>query len=123
MIGEAVFNTEFVNTGGSFNVGYNDGNVDFNTAINAMAISYPNVVEMGTTEYWNGRSDYVPKKGKIIVYTDAGQMADGTPVQRIKVADGLAYIVDQPFVNADLIEILNRKVSVTIDGEVLVFYI
>lgn len=58
-----------------------------------------------TTGNWNSRRDFVPLRGEIIVYTDAGQMDDGfgnmINVPGIKIGDGNAYLVDLPFVGND----------------------
>ena len=87
-------------------------------------ISYVSpIVEVKTTAEWNANPSYIPAKGTICVYSDGSVLEDSTLVPKIKVADGLAYIVDQPFTDADIQEILDRKISVTIDGEILIFYI
>lgn len=54
-------------------------------------------VEMKSTAEWNSTPQYIPVKGTICVYTDR-KIKDGVVYPGIKIADGLAYIVDQPFV-------------------------
>lgn len=54
-------------------------------------------VVMKTTEEWNAYPTYIPKRGDIIVYSDYGNL-NGRNVPGIKIGDGLAYVVDLPFV-------------------------
>ena len=58
-----------------------------------------------TTANWNLHRDFVPMRGEIIIYTDAGTMDDGygntINVPGIKVGDGSAYLIDLPFVGND----------------------
>lgn len=55
-----------------------------------------------TTENWNKAINFIPLRGEVIVYSDYYQIEnDGetkiTPA--IKIGDGLAYVVDLPFVS------------------------
>lgn len=55
-----------------------------------------------TTENWDNAKDFIPLKGEIIVYSDYSTTEqDGKQVfvPAIKVGDGLAYVVDLPFVS------------------------
>lgn len=83
-----------------------------------------------TTEAWNSNPRLMSVKDIIYVYTDY-KVVDGRPVPGIKVGDGLAYVVDLPFVTAgsditqEQIDFWNDKCSVMIDPEDpehLVFY-
>jgi len=86
-----------------------------------------NNIHQGTSDYWNAQPTLIGQKDHIYVYTD---------LDKIKIADGLAYLIDQPFVNSqeatalqnhilDKIRhitgeeraIWNHKVSVRIDPE------
>ena len=58
-------------------------------------------IEVRTTEEWNTRISYVPEAGRIIVYSDRS-VVDGHNVPGIKIADGMAYVVDLPFVGEDI---------------------
>lgn len=96
-----------------------------------------------TTENWQQRTSYVPIKGEIIVYSDRN-VIDGVNYPGIKIGDGLAYVVDLPFVGQDSeLTILglinahiedidihvteeeknfwNNKLNYSIDGEKLIF--
>lgn len=75
-----------------------------------------------TTENWNAVRDFVPLKGEIIVYTDGGTTADEngnvTAVPKIKVGDGMAYLIDLPFTTDDIMQALlahenNTSIHVT----------
>lgn len=95
-----------------------------------------------TSENWEQRITYIPKKGEIVVYSDRRTIR-GTVYPGIKIGDGLAYVVDLPFVMDDSVELIldllydhlndmdvhiypeertewNAKVSCDIDGERLI---
>lgn len=83
-----------------------------------------------TTEAWNSNPRLMSVKDVIYVYTDY-KIVGGRPVPGIKVGDGLAYVVDLPFVAAgsditkEQIDFWNDKCSVVIDPEDpehLIFY-
>ena len=88
------------------------------------------IVICKTTSEWSELTDIVSVKGAIYVYTDykpIGTSGDYQP--GIKVGDGLAYVVDLPFVTAEDARITaedianwNNKVAVMADGENLIFY-
>ena len=64
------------------------------------------LVRQDTTENWNAQRSYIPLRGQVIIYTDHGQMDDGygemINVPGIKIGDGNAYLIDLPFVGADV---------------------
>ena len=59
-----------------------------------------------TTENWNAHRDFIPMLGEIVIYTDYGTIDDGygntINVPGIKIGDGNAYLIDLPFVGADV---------------------
>ena len=61
-----------------------------------------------TTEGWNSQISLVSQSNAIYVYTDAGSVA-GEPIPRLKIGDGLAYLIDLPFVNQEEIEHMNNQ--------------
>lgn len=67
-------------------------------------------VEVKTTEQWNQKVDYIPSKGQLIVYSDYAS-SDGIDVPNFKIADGLAYVVDLPFVNQDVRDLLASHIE------------
>lgn len=58
-------------------------------------------IEVRTTAEWNERMMYIPKVGRIIVYSDRN-VIDGVAYPGVKIGDGLAYVVDLPFVGDDV---------------------
>ena len=62
------------------------------------------IVSEDTVVGWNSQISYIPKKGEILVYTDATKIVDdqGRTITypEIKIGDGNAYAVDLPFVGA-----------------------
>lgn len=100
----------------------------------------------GTTDYWNGQLTLISEKDAIYVYTD--QRTEVTPggitinIPRIKIGDGLAFVVDLPFVDGGAVDVLldhisansihvspadrirwDGKVSLIVEGENIVFSI
>lgn len=51
-----------------------------------------------TTEYWNSHHTMIAKRGYIYVYSDYKQDGDKT-IAGMKVGDGLAYLIDMPFID------------------------
>ena len=63
-----------------------------------------NSIRYGKTIDWDSDLSFIPQKGQIIVYTDRGKVQNGDKVVDVpgfKVGDGLAYLVDLPFVGDD----------------------
>lgn len=58
-------------------------------------------IEVRTTAEWNERMLYIPKVGRIIVYSDRN-VIDGVAYPGVKIGDGLAHVVDLPFVGDDV---------------------
>ena len=59
------------------------------------------VVLKGTTEYWNSRPDLVSRKNVFYMYLDYLKIENGGEVTYkpgLKIGDGLAYVVDLPFI-------------------------
>ena len=75
-----------------------------------------------TTEAWNSNPRLKSVKDIIYVYTDY-KVVNGQPIPGIKVGDGLAFVVDLPFVSTgpditqEQIDFWNDKCSVMIDPE------
>lgn len=75
-----------------------------------------------TTEAWNSNPTLKSVKDIIYVYTDY-KIVNGQPVPGLKVGDGLAFVVDLPFVASgtditqEQIDFWNDKCSVMIDPE------
>lgn len=75
-----------------------------------------------TTEAWNAKPRLKSVKDVIYVYTDY-KVVDGVMVPGMKVGDGMAFVVDLPFVTAgtdvtqEQIDFWNDKCSAMIDPE------
>lgn len=104
-------------------------------------IEIPNVI-VKTTAEWQAMSSYIPSKDTILIYSDYGSIIINNVsynVPGIKIADGLAYGIDQPFVGEDVkTQVLshisnsdihitstertfwNNKLNCDISGEVLI---
>ena len=87
------------------------------------------IVAVKTSAEWALLTTLVSVKGEVYVYSDAGQDADGNPIPKVKIGDGLAYVVDLPFAAATDLRITdedianwNNKVSIRVDDETLIFY-
>lgn len=78
-----------------------------------------NSIRYGKTADWNSDLSFIPKKGQIIVYSDHGQMQSGdkmVDVPGFKVGDGLAYLVDLPFVGDDNVKTIMGLLRVHTDN-------
>lgn len=57
-------------------------------------------IDIHTTAEWNGEAGRViSEKNTFYVYSDGYTLADGTIIPRIKLGDGMAYIIDLPFLD------------------------
>lgn len=64
---------------------------------------------MGTTAGWNAQPTLISSKDTIYVYTDYDTDESGNDVPNIKIGDGLAYLIDLPFINAIEMEHINNS--------------
>lgn len=83
------------------------GSVAYNSAgerVTGQAIVHN--VYTDTTANWNEKLYYIPERGDIVIYTDKGQITDDygeiVNVPGVKIGDGNAYLIDLPFVGADV---------------------
>lgn len=71
-------------------------------------------IHYGTTEYWNSQPELVGKKSHIYVYSDFGETEiDGqvVAVPNIKIGDGNAFLIDNPFITASVEELLKMHID------------
>lgn len=71
---------------------------------------------LGTTAYWATQLSDIPLAGELIVYTDYSTETVGGQTRYIpafKFGDGLAYVVDLPFVGDDIRNALNAHINNT----------
>lgn len=71
-----------------------------------MSMSDIKAVYDDTTVNWNSHIDFIPSAGAIVIYSDYAETEDGVKIPNIKIGDGLAYLIDLPFVADDLREIV-----------------
>ena len=75
----------------------------------------PAAIESNTTEGWNTQTRLISKVNTIYIYTDRYQDSEGNNVPGIKLGDGLAYVVDLPFIDVLWQEhIANTDIHVTL---------
>lgn len=75
-------------------------------------------IHYGTTEFWNSQPGLIGEKAHIYVYSDFGEAEiDGetVTVPNIKIGDGNAFLIDNPFITASVSDIINMHQS---DGDV-----
>lgn len=63
-----------------------------------------------TKQHWNSQLGLISEKNAIYVYTDYATV-DGNQVPAIKIGDGLAYVVDLPFVSDDIRSLILLHIS------------
>lgn len=67
-------------------------------------VQLPTTIKCRTTSEWNSELSFVPDRGEVIIYSDRGTIGSGNQsvnVPGIKIGDGLAYLIDLPFVGED----------------------
>lgn len=60
-----------------------------------------------TTQYWTDNAMYIPGRDEIIVYSDRS-VIDGIRIPGVKIGDGNAHVVDLPFLDQELADLLSR---------------
>ncbi len=112
------------------------------SVINTIAQKMDNTrIRINTTEHWSEQTSFVPENGSIIIYSDYKTIQDGGVtkyVAGVKIGDGNAYVVDLPFIDDELRDLVlrhigdtsvhiqegerafwNNKLNYVLDGEVL----
>jgi len=74
--------------------------------LNILEQKFNALVQYDTTANWATKTTLVSKKGTIYVYSDHDTV-DGHYVPGIKIGDGLAFVVDLPFLDEPLYEHIN----------------
>ena len=71
-------------------------------------------IHYGTTEYWNSQSTLIGENNHIYVYTDYTTITtDGETknVPNIKIGDGNAYLIDNPFITTSIENLLQSHIG------------
>lgn len=67
-------------------------------------------IRINTTANWDADKSYVPDAGVLIIYTDGTTEGD-KPVPKIKVGNGNTYLIDLPFSDIDIKNLLDTHIS------------
>ena len=73
---------------------------DYNALINRP-------IHINTAAYWNSDRERIGEYGHLYIYTDY-ETVDGQPVPAMKVGDGLAYLIDAPFLDGNASALLEH---------------
>lgn len=75
-----------------------------------------NIVHIDTEENWNSKPTTIGKKGHVYVYSDH-DILDGQLIPALKVGDGMAYLIDMPFVDSSIYHIKDGTIHVTAEDK------
>lgn len=79
-------------------------------------------IMIGTTAEWDAHSAYIAPEGTICIYTDHGTYTDRNEntitVPGIKISDGLAYVVDLPFIGDDVASAIRNELNEHINDNI-----
>ena len=71
-------------------------------------------IQSNTKEYWDSNKSLISAKDTIYVYTNYKQTKDGDNIPGVKIGDGLAYLIDLPFIDVEITEhIANTAIHVS----------
>lgn len=73
-------------------------------------------IHYGTTAYWNSQSTLVGENNHIYVYTDYTTITSNGEtknVPNIKIGDGNAYLIDNPFITTSVEQLINLHINDT----------
>lgn len=79
-------------------------------------VDVPDIINQGSTAYWNSLQNYIPKAGEIIVYTDyATKEENGQTINipGVKIGSGNGYVQDLSFVGEDIALALQEHINDT----------
>lgn len=71
-------------------------------------------IHYGTTEYWNAQTTLIGEESHIYVYTDYTTIeSDGETknIPNIKIGDGNAYLIDNPFITTSIEDLLQSHIG------------
>ena len=71
-------------------------------------------IHYGTTEYWNAQTTLIGEESHIYVYTDYTTLESDEKsilVPNIKIGDGSAYLIDNPFITTSIEELLQLHIN------------
>ncbi len=71
-------------------------------------------IHIGTTEMWNTQIELIGKAGHIYIYTNYASVNKGgvtVNVPNIKIGDGKAFLIDNPFITTSVEELLSLHIN------------
>ena len=105
---------------GSASGGYEDGLVSrvevLEQQIKDIQIYTQYHIYYDTTENWNNQPTLIGERGSIYIYSDGKQIEESGQIiniPRLKVGDGQAYLIDNPFIDQDIREKLDSLIIIT----------
>lgn len=73
-------------------------------------------VLIDTTANWAAKPQFIPERGTIVIYSDRS-VIDGINYAGMKAGDGMAYLVDLPFIGDDvairIMSVINNHIANT----------
>ena len=90
-----------------------DGQVLIKNGTEDYSTYWGSTVHFGTTEYWNSQPNLVGLAGHLYVYTDY-MIVDNENVPAMKIGDGTAFLIDNPFIASGASADLNDHINNTI---------
>ena len=72
-----------------------------------------NLVHIDTTAHWNAQRDLIGLAGHIYIYTDH-DVINNVNIPAMKIGDGLAYLIDAPFVDSNEKALLDHIADTTV---------
>ena len=97
-----------------YRIGLRNTNPNTIELINPVGMGSSTKVTVNTVENWETKTSYIPKKGEIVVYSNRN-VVDNVSYPGVKIGDGLAYVVDLPFVGDDvadrITDLLNNHIN------------
>ena len=73
-------------------------------------------IHYGTTAYWNSQSTLIGENNHIYVYTDYTTITSNGEIKsvpNIKIGDGNAYLIDNPFITTSVEQLINLHINDT----------
>ena len=67
-------------------------------------------IYIGTTEYWNNQATLIGERGAIYIYEDYSEKVN-IKIPNIKIGDGKAYLMDNPFVTTSVEDLINAHIN------------
>lgn len=65
-------------------------------------------VHQGTSAYWNAQPEFIGTRDHLYIYRD---VVNDQEIIKMKIADGSAYLIDQPFLNNETAAILQAHIQ------------